>query len=855
VTNVPLLPIDEVLDQAVARLKEAACLVLRAPPGAGKTTRVPPALLAAGFAAAGKIVVLQPRRVAARATAARIAAEHGWRVGGEVGYQVRFESRVSRATQIEIVTEGILLQRLLSQPFLPDVAAVIFDEFHERSLACDLSLAMVRQVQQTVRPELRIVVMSATLAAEPISHYLGDCPIVESAGRTFPVTVRYLPHLEKRPLEDLVAEAAEGVVDQTGGDCLVFLPGVGEIRQCEARLGPWAERGEIALLPLYGDLPADQQDAVLQPGPRRKVILSTNVAETSLTIEGVTTVIDSGLARILRYDERTGLDRLELSPISQASAQQRAGRAGRTQPGICLRLWPEPAQRIRPAFELPEVERVDLAAALLSVLCWVEPDVKNFPWFETPPAGALDRAARLLRLLGASDQRGVTKLGQEIAALPVHPRLGRMLIEGGRRGVLPQVALAAALLSERDPFLRRVRRPGERRGALVHSRSDVLDRVHALEAFEARGTLDSEVGALNRNGARQVLRVRDQLLRITEGHARSLTPALSQREREGSTTVERSFLQCLLAGYCDRLARRREPHSRRGVMVGGRGVRLADESALGDEEFYVCVDVDAGQGEALVRQASAVEREWLPAEQMQTETAVAFDDQTGKVTARRRVLYDTLVLEDAQAALPAEEVVAAALAGAAAERLDKAFPADNAEVAGFRARVQCLATWMPDLKLPSLNDDDLRGLLPQLAHGRRSLTDLRSAPWLHALKSLFTWQQLQTIEREAPERIEVPSGSRIAVAYEPGRPPVLAVRIQEVFGLLDTPRVAGGRVPVLMHLLAPNMRVAQVTDDLRSFWSNTYALVRKDLRARYPKHSWPEDPFTAQPQRRPGRKA
>jgi ATP-dependent helicase HrpB len=341
-------------------------------------------MLSAGMDKGEKILVLQPRRVAARATAARIAAERGWRLGEEVGYQVRFESRTTSRTRIEIITEGILLRRLATDPFLSGIGAVVFDEFHERSLASDLALAMVRQVQQSVRPELRIVVMSATLAAEPIAAYLGGAPIVESAGRTFPVEVRYQQALDKRPIAASVLSGATELLAATSGDLLVFLPGLAEIRDCERALAGLASAHDLAVHPLYGDLPAEEQDAVLRPGPRRKVILSTNVAETSLTIEGVTGVVDSGLARVLKYDERTGLDRLELGPISKASAEQRAGRAGRTQPGVCLRLWPEAAQRIRPEYELPEIQRVDLAGAVLQVLAWIEPDLAAFPWFEPP---------------------------------------------------------------------------------------------------------------------------------------------------------------------------------------------------------------------------------------------------------------------------------------------------------------------------------------------------------------------------------------------------------------------------------------------------------------------------------------
>jgi ATP-dependent helicase HrpB len=368
-----------------------------------------------------------------------------------------------------------------------------------------------------------------------------------------------------------------------------------------------------------------------------------------------------------------------------------------------------------------------------------------------------------------------------------------------------------------------------------------------LEQFAERGELQSAVGTLNRNAARHILRTRDQLARQADNLS-------AMQDGVQSRPLEEAFLRAILAAFPDRLARRREPGSRRGVMVGGRGVRLADESALADEELYVCVDVDAGAGESLVRQASAVRGEWLPSEQLVTSTIVEFDEVSGKVVARKRLTFDSLVLEESQAALPSDDEVARALAAAALVHWPKAFPGDDPDIASFCDRVRCLTQWIPDLNLPRLDEPQLQSLLPQLAFGRRSLADLRKATWLQAIKGLLTWQQLQTVDREAPERIEVPSGSKIAVQYEPGRPPILAVRIQEVFGLHKTPRVAGGRIPVLIHLLAPNMRVAQVTDDLASFWANTYALVRKDLRARYPKHSWPEDPYTAIAQRRPTRK-
>ncbi len=851
------LPIDAVLPELVEALRRDPCAVVRAPTGAGKTTRVPPALLDAGLAGSGRIVMLEPRRLAARAAARRMAAERGGRLGDEIGYQVRFDRQYSAQTRILVVTPGILLRMLHDDPFLESVSLILFDEFHERGLESDLALGMVRLVQQTVRPELRAVAMSATLAAEAVAAYLGSCPVIATEGRLFPVDIRYEPRSEHRPWPAVVAQAVERLLTETPGDLLVFLPGVQEIRQTARQLAPRAEASDLAVLPLYGDLPAEQQDAALLPQPRRKVVLATNVAETSVTVEGVTGVVDTGLARTLVFDPGVGLDRLKLTPISRASAEQRAGRAGRTQPGVCVRLWSASAHRARPEQTEPEIRRVDLAGAVLQLLCWGEADVLKFPWLDPPPAATVASAEALLRRLDAVDDQGVTALGRALARLPVHPRLGRLLIEGQRWGVPERVALAAALLAERDPFTRSVERPGTgARGPAAPS--DLLERVTALEEFEQDGRTDSHVGALNRGAARFVLHARDQLARTLRQEVRKLrlpaVPPAAQYSVLSTQYSDSGVLRALFAAFPDRLARRREPGSPRGVMVGGRGVQLAPSSAVREAELFVCIDVDAGQAETLVRQASAVERAWLPPDKVSTAVEVFFDPSTERVSARRRVRFDDLLLEEAVANLPDDSQTATVLAEAAATHLERVLPPADSPAGQYRTRARCLRAWMPELDLPALDEADLREALTWLCAGRRSFAELRNANWLLALQGRLTHAQRQAVEREAPERLEVPSGSRIALRYEEGRPPVLAVRIQEVFGLGDTPRLAAGRVPVLLHLLAPNYRPQQVTEDLASFWANTYPQVRKELRARYPKHAWPEDPWTALAQRGPQRK-
>jgi ATP-dependent helicase HrpB len=827
---------------------------------------VPPAILDAGLARDGAVVVLQPRRITARACARRIAFERGAPLGGEVGYQVRFDRCIGPKTRIKIVTEGIFLRMLQDDPFLESVAAVVFDEFHERSLNSDLALAMVRRVQEAVRPELKLVVMSATLAVEPIARWLADCPVVESQGRLHPVAIRYVEELRGRPIADRAADAVTQILDATPGDVLVFLPGVGEIRQTARRLEPLAAAQNMAVMSLYGDLPAEKQDEVLGPISRRKIVLSTNVAETSLTIEGVTAVVDTGLARLLAFDPHVGMDRLRLTPISQASADQRAGRAGRTQPGICLRLWAERTHHQRPAAEVPEIRRLDLAGPMLELRVWGESNIRAFPWFEAPPLAALEQAELLLKRLGALDASGgVTALGSAMARLPVSPRLARILLEGERLGQPAAAALAAALLGERDPFGRGDDAAPQHRAA-ADSDSDVYDRVAALEDYEQSGRGDTPSGKIHRASAQFVLHVRDQLLRelrqiVRQADHEYMVPepdlhpaAVPKRDKGIRVHPSEAVRRALLAAFPDRLVRRSGPGSRSGRMVGGRGVRMADSSAVRNAPLFLAVDVDRGGAEALVRQASAVPREWLPADRLATRTEVEFDSESGRVIARRRVYWEDLLLEESPTALPDGEEVAAILAAAAGQALDTVFPSGDADTAEFVNRVRSLRQWMPELDLPAFDAAGLAEILPLVCYGCRSLDDVRKASWLVHLQATLTHEQRQVLAREAPERIEVPSGSRIKLHYEPGKPPVLAVRIQEMFGMMETPRVAGGRVAVLLHLLAPNYRPQQVTDDLASFWRTTYHQVRKDLRRRYPKHAWPEDPYQAVAERRPGGK-
>jgi ATP-dependent helicase HrpB len=783
-----------------------------------------------------------------------MAAERGDRVGGEVGYHVRFDRQAGPQTRLLIVTPGILLRRLLDDPFLESISLVIFDEFHERGLDSDLALGITRLLQQTVRPDLRLVVMSATLAAEQIAMYLGDCPIVASEGRFFPVEIAYEPRSLADPWPVATAAAVRRLLGRTGGDLLVFLPGMAEIRRTAAQLQPLTQGSDLLVLPLHGDLPPEEQDRALLPQDRRRIVLATNVAETSVTVEGIGGVIDTGLARIMTFDPDLGLDRLELAPIARDAAEQRAGRAGRLQAGVCVRLWSEASHRQRAERTEAEVRRVDLAGAALHLLCLGETELERFPWLELPGAAAIEHALSLLHRLGALEGTAVTKLGRRLAQLPVHPRLGRLLVEGERRGHARLAALAAALLSERDPFDRRVAS-----GTAPHATSsDVLDRVEALEEFERSGRLETPIGTLHAAGARSVLRVRDQQLRLLKEDTDSVSSPFPLAERaeynRPRADAEEALARALLAAFPDRVARRREADRTRGVMVGGKGVRLAPSSKVLESPMFICIDVDARSTEAWVRQASAVERDWLPPESVTASTELSFDEASERVIARRRIRYEDLLLEESPAALPGDDAVAQALAEAALQRMDRVLPPPDSPAGSFLIRAQCLRGWMPELGLPAFNEAELREIIPWLCAGCRSFEEVRRADWLGVLHGRLYAQQRLAVEREAPERIGVPSGSRLAVRYEIGKPPVLAVRIQEVFGLRDTPRIAGGRVPLLLHLLAPNHRPQQVTDDLASFWANTYQEVRKELRARYPRHAWPEDPWTAVAERGPRRK-
>ncbi|MCK6526463.1 ATP-dependent helicase HrpB [Myxococcota bacterium] len=844
----PSLPIDPLLPDVLACLRSGPSLVLEAPPGAGKTTRVPWALVEGGLAEEGEVLVLQPRRLATRLACEQVARELGEAPGGRVGYQVRFEEVASARTRLRFVTEGLLARRLLADPELRGVAAVVLDEFHERHLPGDVGLALLRRLQRERRPELRLVVMSATLDAGPVAEFLGGCPRLRSEGRRFEVAVEHAPLPDGRPLPAQVRDAVRRLVDGgLEGDVLVFLPGAAEIRRCAEALAPLADRASLRVLPLHGDLPATETARAVGPSDRRKVILSTNVAETSVTIDGVVAVVDSGLARIPSHDPWTGLPTLRVRKVSRASAAQRAGRAGRTRPGLCVRLFTRHDHDTRPEFDAPEVRRADLAQEALQLHAAGIADLAAFEWYEAPPAAALAAADRLLQRLGAVTGDGaLTPTGRAMLRHPLHPRLARLLVEGEARGIGGEAAAVAALLGERD-----VRADRGRTAAVLRGESDVLELAGLFEQAAAAGFAEARCRSLglDPDAARGAMRVVRQLRRpAASGRPPSSGPA-DPGERD------RALLQAILAAYPDRVARRRAAGGERKgevdlLLAGGGSARLAESSCVRDAPLVVAVDAEERQGVPLVRLASAIEADWLidlPGEALREEAEIAWNATSERVERVERLVYDRLVIDESRRPAPRDDPRTTRALESAALALDPRSLCDGEAHDRLLARIAFVREAAPDAGLPPLDDDARRTVLASLCRGRGSLEELRRADLPGAWIQHLGPGARPKLDRLAPEAVQLPGGRRAPVHYSPGRTPWVESRLQDFFGMADGPAIGPGRVPLVLHLLAPNHRAVQVTTDLAGFWKRHYPGIRSELRRRYPRHSWPEDPLNAEP--------
>jgi ATP-dependent helicase HrpB len=824
------LPVLEILPSLRAALESHRLVILTAPPGAGKSTLVPLELLRENWLAGSVnsgIVMLQPRRLAARAVASRMAAQLSEPVGKTVGYQVRLERKTSKDTRLEVVTEGILTRRLQSDPTLEGVGLVIFDEFHERSLHADTALALIQEVQAALRDDLRVLVMSATLDAEFLSRVLGDAPVISSAGRAFPVEIKYAPRDPEDAIRAVVSTVRRALEDHDG-DVLVFLPGAAEINRVERMLDdlePDGLRG-ISIRPLYGDLPLEAQQAAIMPstdlsGPTRRVVLATNIAETSLTIEGVRVVIDSGLARASRFDQGSGFTKLETVRIARDSADQRAGRAGRVAPGVCYRLWSESTQAGMIAQRNPEILEADLAPFALELGMWGSSETE-LQWVTPPPVTAMKQARGLLANLNALETGKITSHGRAMHALGTHPRLAHLLLEGKRLGFAALACDLAALLEERDPLPR-------------EAGADAMLRLEALRSWR----MNQGSGGANTNALKRI----DQL-------------AASYRSKLG-VRPDSNLLEPLTVGrlialaYPERIAQQRTGARERYKLASGRGVKLPSQDVLSNDSWLAVAHLDAGSDEGRIWLAAPIDPRDV---QSESRDVIAWDARTGTLMAQREQRIGELVLDSKPLANIPEKTRAKALCEAIRREGLEVLPWTD-QTRQIQARAASLRIWRDHENradhLPDLSDlaltETLEDWLAPFLSGIRKRDDFAKLDLETALKSALTYQQAQRLETFAPSKMQVPSGSNIKLEYAvDGATPVLAVRLQEVFGLLETPTINEGQTRVLLHLLSPAYRPVQVTQDLRSFWQNTYPNVRKELGRRYPKHSWPEDPWTAQ---------
>ena len=821
------LPIEDVLPEVRQVLLAGRNAVLTAPPGAGKTTRIPLVLLDEPWMTGKKLLLLEPRRLAARAAAHRMASMLNESIGTTVGYRMRLETKVGPKTRIEVVTEGVLTRLLQSDPTLDGYAAILFDEFHERSLQGDTGLTLSLETQRLFRADLRLLVMSATLECGPVSDLMGQAPTIRSDGTMFPIETRYLDHPIVGHLEPTVIQTIRRSLSQDHGSILVFLPGMAEIRRVEQHLLDAKLGTGIIIAPLHGDLPQAAQTAAIEPPPSgtRKVVLATSIAETSLTIDGIRVVIDAGQQRMPRFDPRSGLTRLETVRVSQDAADQRRGRAGRLEPGLCYRLWTEQEQRQLSSRRSPEILEADLAPLLLDLAQWGTVNPTELSWLTPPPTGSISQAKELLITLGALDQTGhITPHGKRMGDLPVHPRLAHMLVRSQPLKLASLACDLAALLNERDPL-----RGTGRRQADLRLRLDALqgDHSHLSQTHIDRAAIQ-------------------RVIRTADLWRRHLREKGTPRTDHGETGM------MLALAYPDRIAQRQDGKEPRYLLANGRGALFTQPDPLSTERYLVIADLDAGAQWARIDLAAPIDLtdiESLHAEQIVERDSVTWDESTKSVKASRQRTLGAIVLSDRALSKPDPSLIVEALLNGL-RKAGVATLAWTPELMQWRARVQFLRG-LDGTDWPDLSDDcltkSLETWLGPYLHGITTLERVQRLALDQPLRTLLNWNQQRELERLAPTHVLVPSGSRIPIDYDHAEVPVLAVRLQEMFGCKETPRVAGGKVPLMLHLLSPAKRPVQVTQDLAGFWARAYHDVRKELRGRYPKHYWPEDPLTAMP--------
>ncbi len=836
----PELPIVSLRGDLARVLIAQPCVIIQAPTGSGKSTQVPQFMLDDGLVGEGRIVVLQPRRLAARLLARRVAEERGAKLGGEVGFQYRLENVSSRDTRILYVTEGILLRQMQESSTLPGISALVFDEFHERHLEGDVALARARQIQQTARPDLKIVVMSATLETALLKDYLAPVEVLESPGRMFRVTTEYLPKPDDAPAWELAAEECERAVRTHEGDVLIFMPGAYEIQRTLAAVRDRLSALEFSFHALHGELPPADQDAAVARSDKRKVIVSTNVAETSLTIDGVRVVIDSGLARVARFDPHRGINTLLIEKISRASAQQRLGRAGRTAPGHGVRLWTEREHEQRAAQTLPEIRRLELSGALLTLKASGIDELENFPWVEAPEPKSFARAVTLLHDLGAFDhQNRLTTIGRRMASFPAHPRYARMLLAAQELGCVRAAALIAALAQGRSILTRSEgKRMEEARGDILggEGESDFFLLMRAWRFAQQRGFDPQRCRPLgiHAGSAREVAGTLEQLLRLAEraGLDVSEKPA-------GAEAIQR----CVLAGFSDQLARRIDQGTLRCRLVHQRTGELVRDSLVRQSPLFVAAEIrevdSRDELRVLLSQCTAVKETWLrdafPDDFSQGEETL-FDPNLRRVVTRRTRLFRDLVLDftehdctdkDAAARLLTEEVLAGRC------------PLKNWDdaVEQWFVRLACLRAWMSELELPAADDEARRAIVGQIVHGAFSYKAIKDAEVFPVLKQWINPQGQRWLDQFAPERVELPGGRKAKVIYTADSAPMTAARIQDLYGVTNL-TVAKGRQPVTIQILAPNQRPVQITSDLANFWKESYPKIKQELARKYPKHEW-----------------